>query len=144
LFGELGWETADCFREFEQATGSPLGRETAFDVVLIPRLRRALEKLNPKAPAEAIVHAIEEITRDRRRMHPAAANQEIYRLLKEGVKVRALTPALQRERGLDGSRGAEGQGGQGDRSHPHDPPLGSREKRQRRSSLHNTNGPIFS
>ena len=60
LFGELGWETADCFHEFEQPGGRLLGRETAAEVVLIPRLRRALEKLNPKAPAEAIAQAIEE------------------------------------------------------------------------------------
>jgi type I restriction enzyme R subunit len=100
LFGSLGWQTADCFHEFEQAGGSPLGRETASEVVLIRRLRAALAKLNPTLPAEAITQAIEEIRRDRSRMHPAAANQEVYRLLKEGVKVRALTPALsQRERG---------------------------------------------
>ena len=104
LFAELGWETADCFHEFEQAGGSPLGRETASEVVLIRRLRAALEKLNPKASPEAITQAIEEITRDRSRMSLAAANQEVYRLLKDGVKVKALgsalTPALsQRERG---------------------------------------------
>ena len=100
LFGELKWETADCFHEFEQAGGSPLGRETAAEVVLVRRLRAALEKLNPKAPAEAIAQAIEEITRDRSRMHPAAANQEMYRLLKDGVKVRAAE-----ELGRGGARG---------------------------------------
>ncbi|MBI1999744.1 MAG: type I restriction endonuclease subunit R, partial [candidate division NC10 bacterium] len=100
LFDELGWETADCFHEFEQAGGSPLGRETAAEVVLVRRLRAALEKLNPTLPAEAIIQAIEEITRDRSRMSLAAANQEVYRLLKDGVKVKALTLALsQRERG---------------------------------------------
>ncbi|MBI2164078.1 MAG: type I restriction endonuclease subunit R [candidate division NC10 bacterium] len=104
LFDELGWETADCFHEFEQAGGSPLGRETAAEVVLVRRLRAALEKLNPTLPAEAIIQAIEEITRDRSRMSLAAANQEVYRLLKEGVRAKALngalTPALSRgERG---------------------------------------------
>ena len=75
LFGELGWETANCFHEFEQAGGSPLGRETASEVVLVRRLRTALEKLNPTLPAEAITQAIEEITRDRSRMSLAAADQ---------------------------------------------------------------------
>jgi type I restriction enzyme R subunit len=87
LFGEMEWETADYFHEFEQAGGSPLGRETASEVVLIRRLRVALEKLNPTLPAEAITRAIEEISRDRSRMSLAAANQEVYRLLKDGVKV---------------------------------------------------------
>ena len=106
LFGELKWETADCFHEFEQVGGSPLGRETAAEVVLVRRLRTALEKLNPKAPADVIVQAIEEIIRDRSRMHPAAANEEVYRLLKEGVKVRTA--------GEQGRRGARGKVGAGE------------------------------
>ena len=34
---------------FEQVGGGPLGRETAAEVVLVRRLRAALERLNPKA-----------------------------------------------------------------------------------------------
>ncbi|MBI4572591.1 MAG: type I restriction endonuclease subunit R, partial [candidate division NC10 bacterium] len=94
LFGELKWKTADCFHEFEQVGGSPLGRETASEVVLVRRLRAALERLNPTLPPEAITQAIEEITRDRSRMSLAAANQEVYRLLKDGVKVKAVTATL--------------------------------------------------
>jgi type I restriction enzyme R subunit len=105
LFGGLGWETAKCFHEFEQAGGSSLGREAASEVVLVPRLRRALERLNPNASPEAITEAIEEITRDRSRMSPAAANQEIYRLLKDGVKAKALAPVLFR-RARGGTRQA--------------------------------------
>jgi len=86
LFSELGWETADCFHEFDSGS-SPLGRETPSEVVLIPRLRAALEKLNPGLPAEAIGLAIEELTRDRSIMSMTAANREVYQLLKDGVKV---------------------------------------------------------
>jgi len=86
LFGELGWETADCFHEFDTG-GSPLGRETPAEVVLIPRLRAALEKLNPGLAAKAVGLAIEELTRDRSVMSMTAANREIYQLLKDGVKV---------------------------------------------------------
>jgi type I restriction enzyme R subunit len=119
LFGELGWETADCFQEFERAGGSSLGRETASEVVLFPRLRAALKKLNPKASDEAIAQAIEEIARDRSRMNPAAANQEVYRLLKDGVKATGeqrgrkqvepqRDPAVRREgQGRTGGRGSE-------------------------------------
>lgn len=98
LFAALGWQTAACFHEFEQPGGSPLGRETAAEVVLVPRLRTALRELNPTLTDEAISQAIEELTRDRSRMSLGAANREIYRLLKERVKV-TLTPApSQRER----------------------------------------------
>ena len=86
LFGELGWKTADCFHEFDSGT-STLGRETPAEVVLIPRLRAALEKLNPGLSAEAVGLAIEELTRDRSVMSMTAANREIYQLLKDGVKV---------------------------------------------------------
>lgn len=66
----------------------PLGRETRAEVVLLPKLRSALEKLNPKLPKEAIALAIEELTRDRSTLSPANANREIYKLLKDGVKVK--------------------------------------------------------
>ena len=86
LFGNLEWETANCFDEF--TTGiSTLGRETTEGVVLIQRLRPALKKLNPNLPKEIITLAIEEIIRDRSKMSLASANKEIYLLLKDGVKV---------------------------------------------------------
>ncbi len=87
LFNKLGWETIDVFHEFDQTGKSPLDRETKADVVLITRLRPAIEKLNPDIPAEAIDQAIEELTRDRSRMSLVAANREIYHLLKNGVRV---------------------------------------------------------
>jgi len=87
LFGNLGWKTANCFQEFELPGGSPLGRETPIEVVLISKLRAALNKLNPTLPSEAISQAMEEITRDRSKMSLPAANREVYHLLKDGVKV---------------------------------------------------------
>ncbi|MCC6680492.1 MAG: type I restriction endonuclease subunit R [Phycisphaeraceae bacterium] len=86
LLGELGWETANCFDEFASGQ-STLGRATDAEVVLVSRLRPALENLNPSLPTEAITLAIDELTRDRGKMSPAAANREVYRLLKDGVKV---------------------------------------------------------
>ena len=86
LFGELGWDTANCYTETYGPTGS-LGRENRGEVVLASRLRPALEKLNPSLPAEAIELAIEELTRDRSTMSLPQANREIYGLLKDGVKV---------------------------------------------------------
>ncbi|MCJ7792351.1 MAG: type I restriction endonuclease, partial [Dehalococcoidia bacterium] len=85
-FNELGWETADCFHEFDGGK-SPLGRETPAEVVLLPRLQAALKKLNANLPSEAINLATEELTRDRSLMSMTAANREIYQLLKHGVRV---------------------------------------------------------
>lgn len=86
LFGNLKWETADCYHEFDNGK-STLGRESRGDVVLVNRLQPALRKLNPEAPEEAIFLAIEELCRDRSLKDPAAANKEIYEALKTAVKV---------------------------------------------------------
>ena len=64
-----------------------LGRETKGEVVLVSRLRAALERLNPALPPEAITAAVDELTRDRSAMSLAAANREIYLLLKQSIKV---------------------------------------------------------
>ena len=86
LFAELGWETVSAREEVFGADGT-LGRETSGEVVLVGRLRAALERLNPALPPEAIAAAVDELTRDRSAMSLAAANREIYLLLKEGIKV---------------------------------------------------------
>ena len=86
LLAEMGWETLDCYDEFDQGS-SPLGRENRGEVVLTRRLRAALERLNPDASSEAIDGAIEELTYSRATMSREEANWEIYRLLKDGVKV---------------------------------------------------------
>ena len=85
LFNELGWEVANCYNETFGSNGS-LSRETAAEVVLVSRLRPALEKLNPDLPAEAITIAIEALTRDRSAMSSTEANRQIYKLLKDGVR----------------------------------------------------------
>ena len=89
---ELGWERLDCFDEFSQVGGSPLGRETKSEVVLTSRLRPALRRLNPDASDAAVDAAIEELTRPRSAMSPPAANREIYELLKDGVRVTVSDP----------------------------------------------------
>jgi type I restriction enzyme R subunit len=86
LFDSLGWETLNCYHE-NCGPLSPLGRETIADVVLPHRLRGAIEKLNPGISPNAIETAVHELTKDRSAMSPARANQAVYKLLKDGVKV---------------------------------------------------------
>ena len=64
-----------------------MGRETSGEVVLVPRLRVALERLNPQLSSEAIASAVDELTRDRSAMSLAAASHDVCALLKDGVKV---------------------------------------------------------
>lgn len=91
LLAELGWETVNTYDEFDHGV-STLGRETRAEVILISRLRPALELLNPALPSEAISQTIDELTRDRSRMSMAAANREIYHLLKNGVRTIIADP----------------------------------------------------
>jgi type I restriction enzyme, R subunit len=86
LFGQLGWQTISALDEVLGEKGT-LGRETKVEVVLLARLHPALERLNPHLPREAISAAIDELTRDRSAMSLAAANRDVYSLLKEGVPV---------------------------------------------------------
>ena len=53
LFAELGWRTVSALEETFGAGGTLL-RETKGEVVLVSRLRAALERLNPALPPEAI------------------------------------------------------------------------------------------
>ena len=91
LLTEMGWETLNCYSEFDRGD-SPLGRQTKSEVVLIPRLQATLARLNPDATPEAIVKAIEELTRSRSVMSGVEANREIYVLLKDGVPVTTSNP----------------------------------------------------
>ena len=86
LFAELGWTTVSALEETFGATGTLL-RETKGEVVLVSRLRAALERRNPALPPEAITAAVDELTRDRSAMSLEAANREVYLLVKEGSKV---------------------------------------------------------
>ncbi len=87
LRNELHWDYQNCYDEWSGGNSS-LGREAKRDVVLVNRLRPALEKLNPNLPAEALESAIEELCRDRSALSMVEANRELYELTKNGIKVK--------------------------------------------------------
>jgi type I restriction enzyme R subunit len=86
LFAKLGWETLNCYQE-NFGPLSLLGRETMADVVLPYRLTAAIEKLNPGISPNAVEVAVQELTKDRSAMSPGRANQVVYKLLRDGIKV---------------------------------------------------------
>lgn len=87
LFRKLGYKAENCLGEEVGEAKSSLGRRTTADVVLAPRLRGALKKLNADLPDEALDQAVEEISKDRSALGPVVANREVYKLLKDGVQV---------------------------------------------------------
>src|SRR5690606_7040320 len=85
LLADLGWETANCHQESFGDAGT-FGREIG-EAFLATRLRAALKKLNPQAPQTALDDAYEQITRARDALSLVKANQELYDLIKGGVRV---------------------------------------------------------
>jgi type I restriction enzyme, R subunit len=96
VFRSLGWECRDCYGEFDLGK-SFLGRDNKGEVILLERLRPALKKFNHGIPDNAIDMAIEELSRDRLLLGMAEANREVYRLLRDGVKVRYPDPKIEGE-----------------------------------------------
>ena len=86
LFQSLGYEHQNCFKEKFGEKGTS-GRETPSDVVLVPRLKSVLFRLNSNLSEEATDLASDEPTRDRSSQNPEIANRELYRMLKDGLKV---------------------------------------------------------
>lgn len=86
LLAELGWGHKSLYAERFGPQGSE-GRESESQVILTRRLRGALEALNPGLPADAYSQAIEQIAQDRSKQIAVNANREVYRLIKDGVKV---------------------------------------------------------
>lgn len=85
-FASLGWETTNLYNETFGPEGTE-GRKSAAEVIFVPRLRKALERINPGYPASAYEQAIEQLTEDRSKQIPVNANQAFYKLLRDRVKV---------------------------------------------------------
>jgi type I restriction enzyme R subunit len=91
LLQELGWQHLNLLEE-APGPNNPTGRVNFRQSWLPVRLRTALVKLNPDLPPEALVLAEEMLTQDRSALSPIAANRELYRLLRDGVRVEVKRP----------------------------------------------------
>ncbi|GEJ55947.1 type I restriction endonuclease subunit R [Anaeromyxobacter diazotrophicus] len=91
VLASLDWPTVSAADETFNPDGT-LGRESARETALLPRLRAALAKLNQGVPAAALQLAVDELLRDRLAMGAAAANREVHALLTEGVQVSVMNP----------------------------------------------------
>lgn len=86
----LGWECANLYNEWNGSVSSQ-GRHSKQETILVPRLRAALERLNPHLPTasreSALDQAVEALNKSRTAMVPVNANREVHALLRDGVKV---------------------------------------------------------
>lgn len=79
LFEKLGYKHINAWKH------KLIGRESLKDVVLKDRLQHALKELNKTLPDSCIEDATKELTKSRASQSELEANQEIYKLLKDGV-----------------------------------------------------------
>jgi type I restriction enzyme R subunit len=87
LLAELGWTEQTDLRNEWQSGPSTEGRLTMKQIILQPRLEQALQVLNREVPDVGIAKAVEAVMEDRRTMRPVDANQDLYKLLRDGIKV---------------------------------------------------------
>lgn len=86
IFAEL-WGAENFINAFSDEGDARLERENQGEVVLLKYLKPALRRLNSGVSTEAVNLAIDEIMKDRSAMSMVNANHEIWRLLRDGVKV---------------------------------------------------------
>ena len=76
---ELGWDVVNCYDEWNGGVSNQ-GRDGKREVVLVSRLRPALQRLNPDLPVEAIEGAVEEGLGARRHSHFLLGDRFNFRL----------------------------------------------------------------
>jgi type I restriction enzyme R subunit len=86
LLQELGWTHANLMYE-QPGPLNPTGRTSFRQTWLPARLQKALAKLNPGLPPEALKLAEEALTKDRTGALAPNANREVHGFLLDGVRV---------------------------------------------------------
>src|SRR3990167_3822915 len=82
------WGDESChINAFTDVEDAKLGRNNQGEVVLKKYLLPALQKINLTLPEESLQQAVAELTRDRSNTTLVKANEEIYKLLKDGFSV---------------------------------------------------------
>ncbi len=86
IFEELGWDITYAEHEVD-GDMSLLGRSFQGEVILDRYLLHALQKLNREIPETALYQAVEILKRDRSAMSLAKASQDVYHLIKQGIRI---------------------------------------------------------
>lgn len=82
------WKDDGChINAYTDIEDAKLGRDNQGEVVLKKYLLEALRKINPALSDDSLLHAIQEIVRDRSYLTLVNASKEVYGLLKDGVNV---------------------------------------------------------
>ena len=94
IFKGLDFDTVDLYGEI-CSPNNELGRETRSEVLLKNILREKLAEFNPDLSSAVFDSAIIELGKDRSSLSLVRANNQIYELLKNGVKVETLVDGIE-------------------------------------------------
>lgn len=87
IFAEL-WGAGNFLNAFSDEGDASLLRAHQGEVVLVERcLRPALRRLNPEVPEAGLDAVIEELTRDRSAVSPVTANEDLWKVIRDGKKI---------------------------------------------------------
>jgi type I restriction enzyme R subunit len=87
LEAKLGWENIYAWNQETFGLGGTLGRTDTTEVVLTRDLRKALYRLNPHLPPQAVKDAIAQLTQHDFSRSLLQHNRDFYRLIRDGVPV---------------------------------------------------------
>ncbi|MDS4012724.1 MAG: type I restriction endonuclease subunit R [Candidatus Accumulibacter sp.] len=82
-----GFDALNCYTAQPDELNDGSGRSDKREVILADRLRAAVERLNPQAPAHAVDQAMGQLLQPRTAMSLVAANREMDGLIRDGVPV---------------------------------------------------------
>lgn len=82
-----GLDVLNCYTAQPDEMNDGSGRSDKREVILADRLRAAVERLNPQAPAAAVDQAMGQLLQPRTAMSLVAANREMDGLIRDGVPV---------------------------------------------------------
>ncbi len=99
LRDEYGYALLNCFTADPDDLNDGSGRADKRNVIFPARLHQAACRLNPDIPETAVTTALEDVTRNRRAMSLAAANQELDGMIRNGIPVEYDNEAGRKENG---------------------------------------------
>lgn len=89
---ELGWKSVYAFDSEVLGENGTLGRKTYHEVLLTRYLRKALKRLNPWIDETQMGEVLEQLTAHMSSQTLMQINEQKYRLIRDGVKVKKIKP----------------------------------------------------
>src|SRR5581483_9756100 len=92
------FDSLNCHTENPEDLNDRSGRSGKREVILVDRLKEAAVRLNLHIPAKAIDGALEKLLDRRQALSLVAANEEVYRMMRDGIPVEYDNPKGEKQK----------------------------------------------